>query len=111
MFAYLFRPLFFDARGLIWHLVSFENLVLLMLTLTMLTSWERLRQLAKIPAARIHMILMATFLLLLAPITDNSGLAIRQKIMILPSLLFLVLTAWRLGRVPSGQGVASPANV
>lgn len=111
VFAYLFRPLFFDARGLIWYLVSFENLILLLLLLSILTSWDRLRRLAKIPAARIHMILMAAFLLLLAPITDNSGLAIRQKIMILPSLLFLVLTAWRLGRVPSSQDVTSTANM
>lgn len=91
IFAYLFRPLFLDAKGTMWLIASAENLLLLLAVVTTLPFASRFGGLKK-PSVRIHIVFAATFLMLMAPLTDNLGLAMRQKIMVLPSLLFLLLT-------------------
>jgi hypothetical protein len=93
IFTYLFRPLFLDANNVMGVAVSVDNLLLLAFSvrylpyvfITILT-----RQSLSIYFNTFYTLIV---LIVLAPTTSNLGIAIRQKTMILPSLLFLVSVA------------------
>lgn len=93
MFTYLFRPLFFDAPGLMGLIVSFENLLLLALSLiyvprAVLLFWRN----ASLPI-RFNAVYATLALIIFATTTANLGLAIRQKTMVLPSVFILIALA------------------
>jgi hypothetical protein len=90
-FAYLFRPLFFDAPGVLGIAVSFENLFIL--TLFILYFVKGLRQsFINRPAGAIYnLIFLFIGLSILATTTANLGISIRQKTMLLPSLFYLIV--------------------
>lgn len=91
MFSYLFRPLFFDAPGILGMIVSCENLVLLCLVIIYIP--RMLPTLLRIPSATL--IFNIAYLLLglsvFAMTTANLGIAVRQKTMLLPSLFVLIV--------------------
>jgi len=94
LITYLVRPLFFDAKNPLMFIVSFENLVILYL----LTYLLRPKILKKIKSrndiyTRFNLIYFWIGLTLLAIPTGNLGIAVRQKTMVLPSILIVILIA------------------
>lgn len=90
LLTYLYRPFFFDAGGLMGLVVSFENLVIVLVTLSALGLWllGRKSQLERFPLL-FFVVFSAVALFVLANTTANIGIAIRQKWMFLPMLLLL----------------------
>ncbi|MCP4407266.1 MAG: hypothetical protein GY807_05790 [Gammaproteobacteria bacterium] len=97
LFTYLFRPLFFDAPGLMGLVVSVENLFLL--ALFVYTARGIVWQVVNVshPFVRFSAIYFLLGWVMFAMVTANLGIAIRQKTMILPA--FLVLVAMSLSHV------------
>lgn len=94
MFAFIYRPLFFDAPGALGLIVSVENLILLLLSFAII----RLSFLKFIVQADffIKTSFISFFMLAvaLAQITGNLGIAIRQKSQII-LLFFLIIMAFK----------------
>jgi hypothetical protein len=92
MFTYVFRPLFFDAGGLFGLVVSFENLILLLIFISSLYGLlKRNSTLNRFQLVFFSLYVMITWLSL-ANTTANMGIAIRQKTMFSPMLLMLMLS-------------------
>jgi hypothetical protein len=84
----LFRPFFIDANGLFGYGASLENVVLLLVMLTLI--WRARTALAVARSAMFarfafFFFVMLTFLL--AMVNYNVGLGLRQKMMMMPALL------------------------
>ena len=94
LFAYLFRPLFFDAAGLNALVVSLENALLLVLVVRALMSLGRNPQALPAFARTVFVLFVAVLWLVMANTTGNIGISIRQKWMFLPMLLALALSLW-----------------
>ena len=92
LFTYLFRPLVFDANGIMGLIVSFENLALLALFLMVIFKRKRSRS----GLSRFSVIFYFTFTVIswfiLANTTANLGIAVRQKSMFLPMLVVLLFS-------------------
>lgn len=104
IFTYLYRPLFVDAHSALGLVVSVENLILLAISLlgapwivTVLASGNDRFY------SRFNLLFCAMTTIALASTTTNLGIAIRQKIMVLPSLLALVLTAYAARRAVTAR--------
>jgi hypothetical protein len=100
VFTFLFRPLFLDTREAMGLFVSCENLFLLCLFVLLspgLIRVIRSRNQALFVRFNIAFALMAT--VTLATTIANMGLALRQKVMVLPSILIILLMSYR-ARVP-----------
>lgn len=97
MFTYLFRPLLFDANGLLGMVVSFENLLLL----TLLVSVFFRRGGNRSSLSNFERVFLVVFVsaswFVLANTTANLGIAIRQKLMFMPMLIVL---AFAVGQGP-----------
>ena len=92
MFMYVFRPLFFDAGGAFGLVVSLENLVLFGVFLGALHGLlKRSSSLTKFQRVFFSVYVLISWLAL-ANTTANMGIAIRQKTMLTPMLLMLVLS-------------------
>lgn len=91
LFTFIFRPLFFDAPGILGLIISVENLVYVILALT-LFDFKLFEFFRKGP----FFVLAALFAFItvsiaLAQITGNLGLAIRQKSQVIFLFFFLIL--------------------
>lgn len=90
VFSYIYRPLFFDAHNTFSLFVSLDNLIWLVLTLTMIYAWIKYK--IKFDYATWYLIL--SILCVTIPLSiglSNLGIAVRQKTMILPFLYILIL--------------------
>lgn len=89
LFAFWFRPLFFDANNLVGMIVSFENLFYLYLFYLLFVYgffyWSKLNG-----WNRICLFAFLLCSLALSQISGNLGIALRQKAQIMP-LLFIVI--------------------
>lgn len=91
VFTFLYRPLFFDARGILALVASLENLLLLVL------SWRfiKLNPIKLFKAGNYMMKSMLIFLIIgsvsFSIILGNLGIILRQKNMFIPALLFICL--------------------
>jgi hypothetical protein len=91
LFAFWFRPLFFDSPGILGFIVSFENLFYLIFFLTLLRP-QSLRYLFVSDA--VVKTCLLTFLgvsFALAQISGNLGIALRQKSQVMLLMLFVIL--------------------
>ncbi|MCU0398887.1 MAG: hypothetical protein MUC73_12395 [Cyclobacteriaceae bacterium] len=91
LFAFWFRPLFFDAPGMLGYIVSFENLFYLIFFIRLITPGG-IRHL--FTADAITKTCLFTFLgvsFALAQISGNLGLAMRQKSQVMILMLFVIL--------------------
>jgi len=93
MFAYLFRPLFYDAHSILQFIISFENLFILVLFFKWLIfirfniiSWYK----KLILTDRILFFYVILGWVILASSMYNLGLASRQKYMLLPIVFILI---------------------
>lgn len=91
LFAFWFRPLFFDAPGILGFIVSFENLFYLIVFVILLRP-RAMRYIWRSDA--ITKTCLFTFLgvsFALAQISGNLGLAMRQKSQVMMLMLFVIL--------------------
>lgn len=89
----LFRPFFIDAEGLFGLLASFENVVLIPIYAFILWNLREVRQLAKAAAfVRYAAVFSITVALMLTLVYYNVGLGLRQRTMIIPGLLVVLVT-------------------
>jgi hypothetical protein len=93
LFAYLFRPLFFDARSALALVVSLENTFMLMLFFAFFIPSVGVLFKDSSFTVRYNLAFFVSALLLFAVTTNNLGIAIRQKTMILPAFLLLLAVA------------------
>lgn len=93
MGAYLFRPLFFDARNVLTLEASVENLLWIAFVFTMLALLFKRKKRFSIDWGQIGYPLLSALLLLvgLSYGLSNLGIAMRQKTMIFPFLLYGLL--------------------
>jgi hypothetical protein len=93
IFSYLFRPLPHQAHSFFALITSIDNLILLLVFLLFILSLLKLKKttilLMHPQENRCFMLIFAiTTLLILAVTTSNSGIAVRQKWMFMPMLLY-----------------------
>ena len=101
LLSLLFRPFFIDATGMLGYIASLENVVLLIIILTLFRRFGTSLQVARgAMFARFAFIFFAMLTLLLAMVNYNVGLGLRQKMMMMPCLLafFVALLAVRAAR-------------
>ncbi len=91
LFAFWFRPLFFDAPGFLGLIVSFENLVYLLVFISglRLSYLKYLIRADAITKTALFAFLGVSFAL--AQISGNLGLAIRQKSQVMILIFFVVM--------------------
>lgn len=91
LFTFLFRPLFFDAPGVLGLIVSIENMFLLFITLYFLLRGGFKYILTGDFLTKTAFFSFITVSIALAQISGNLGLAIRQKSQVMFLFLFLIL--------------------
>jgi hypothetical protein len=91
VFTFLFRPLFFDAPGMLGIIVSFENVFLLLVTLTFLFRGGLFFILKGDFAVKTSFFSFITVSIALAQISGNLGIAIRQKSQVMILFLFVII--------------------
>jgi hypothetical protein len=92
LFTFLYRPLFFDAPGVLGLIVSFENVFYLLMTFRLLGStsgWKFLFTGGTLAKSAFFSFL--TVSIALAQVSGNLGLAMRQKSQVMILLLFVVI--------------------
>ena len=95
LFALLFRPLFFDARGMAEQVASFENAVLIAIFGYLVFHWKTLLRLAMSSSHVAYCLSYSAILIpLLAMVNYNIGLGQRQKMMAIPIVIVLAATVF-----------------
>jgi len=92
VFTFLYRPLFFDAPGLLGLIVSFENVFYLLITLRLLTIGGINYLITSNFLVKTALFSFLTVTIALAQISGNLGLAIRQKSQVMILFLFVILS-------------------
>ena len=86
VFSLLFRPLFFDASGILGIIASFENLFLVYLVYTIVSRYRWTIALFKgLLVIRFAVLFAIALTLLLSLMYYNVGLGLRQKLMMMPA--------------------------
>ena len=98
LFTYLFRPLVFDANGILGFIISIENIVLLCIISSSLVCFLNRRQTT---LSQFSLLLFLSFSIIswivLSNTTANLGIAIRQKWMFAP-MLFAISFSYMAGK-------------
>jgi hypothetical protein len=92
IFTFLFRPLFFDAPGLLGIIVSFENVFYLLFTLKLLTLRGIRFTITSNFLVKTALFSFLTVTVALAQISGNLGLAIRQKSQVIILFMFVIIS-------------------
>lgn len=92
VFTYLFRPLFLDAKNLFGIFVSFENIILLIISVRLFSPYfyKMLKTHSTSLFMWTNLFYFSLFVSTFSLVTANLGIAIRQKTMVLPSLFILI---------------------
>lgn len=94
--TFLYRPFFFDAKSFLWVVTSFEHLAYVILTI-LLFSRSFIASLQKYHYnfyIRFHFFFFAMGVFFFSMSITNLGLALRQKTMLMPSFLILVVMTY-----------------
>jgi hypothetical protein len=91
VFTFLFRPLFFDAPGMLGIIVSFENVFLLGITLAFIFKGGIGYIIKGDFAVKTAFFSFITVSIALAQISGNLGIAIRQKSQVMILFLFVII--------------------
>jgi hypothetical protein len=91
VFTFLFRPLFFDAPGMLGIIVSFENVFLLGIALAFIFKGGILYIIKGDFAVKTAFFSFITVSIALAQISGNLGIAIRQKSQVMILFLFVII--------------------
>jgi hypothetical protein len=92
VFTFLYRPLFFDAPGLLGLIVSVENVFYLLFTLRLLSIKGFNYLITSNFLVKTSFFSFLTVTIALAQISGNLGLAIRQKSQVMILFLFVILS-------------------
>jgi len=92
LFTFLYRPLFIDAPGALGIIVSFENVLYLLLTMKILNLSGLRFMFSSDFLAKSAFLSFLTVSIALAQIAGNLGLAMRQKSQVMILLLFVVIS-------------------
>jgi hypothetical protein len=92
VFTFLYRPLFFDAPGILGLIVSFENVFYLLFSLRMLSVKGFNYLITSNFLVKTALFSFLTVTIALAQISGNLGLAIRQKSQVMILFLFVILS-------------------
>ncbi len=91
LFTFIYRPLFFDAPGLLGIVVSIENVFYLLITLRLL-NFQGIRYLFTSSfLVKSAFFSFLTVSIALAQVSGNLGIAIRQKSQVMMLLLFVII--------------------
>lgn len=89
--TFLYRPLFFDAPGILGLIVSFENVFYILVTLKLFSSIRGATYIFRANfLGKTAFLSFITIAIALAQISGNLGLAIRQKSQVMILLMFFV---------------------
>ncbi|UII24847.1 hypothetical protein LVD15_16220 [Fulvivirga maritima] len=91
VFTFLFRPLFFDAPGMLGLIVSFENVFLLYIAVIFLTQGGLTFLIKGDFLVKTAFLSFITVSIALAQISGNLGIAIRQKSQVMMLFLFVII--------------------
>jgi len=91
VFTFLFRPVFFDAPGMLGIIVSFENVFLLGITLAFVFKGGIAYIIKGDFAVKTAFFSFITVSIALAQISGNLGIAIRQKSQVMILFLFVII--------------------
>ena len=95
VFTLLFRPLYFDAPGLMGLVASVENTFLLYLCAYIVWHWRIvLRLLTRVSYITYNIVFAGPLIVMLAMVNYNIGLGQRQKMMAVPALLMIYGTIY-----------------
>jgi hypothetical protein len=92
VFTFLYRPLFFDAPGVLGFIVSFENAFYLLITLKIFNLKGIRYLITSSFLAKTCLFSFLTITIALAQISGNLGLAMRQKSQAIPLFLFVIIS-------------------
>ncbi|MEM6735090.1 MAG: hypothetical protein AAF149_00550 [Bacteroidota bacterium] len=92
VFTFLFRPLFFDAPGILGVIVSFENVFLMLITLTFILRGGIMYILQSDFLVKTSFFSFLAVSVALAQISGNLGIAIRQKSQVMLLFLFVIIS-------------------
>lgn len=95
LFTYMFRPMIFEARSITQLFSALDNIILLYLFIFGSYRVIKTRKLTSIENRKFMWAYALIAWVILALTTGNLGIAVRQKIMILPFFLFLFLSVMR----------------
>jgi hypothetical protein len=112
LLSLLFRPFFFDAKGIFGLVASLENLVLLGVAFTLVRRPRTALAIARATVfARFAFFFVVMITLLLATVNYNVGLGLRQKMMMMPALLIFFAAVLAVRTVQKGTvyGPGGPA--
>ncbi|NMM48037.1 hypothetical protein [Marinigracilibium pacificum] len=90
LFTFLYRPLFFDAPGMLGLIVSFENVFLLSVTIMFFANGGLKYIIKGDFTIKTAFISFLTVSIALAQISGNLGIAIRQKSQVMLLFLFII---------------------
>lgn len=92
VFTFLYRPLFFDAPGMLGLIVSFENVFYLLITFRLLNLKGLNYLITSSFLVKAALVSFVTVTIALAQISGNLGLAIRQKSQVMILFLFVIVS-------------------
>jgi len=101
LLSLLFRPLFFDAEGFFGYVASMENLILLIIILTLVLRFRStFSVVSSLSVARYALVSTIGISVVITLVYYNVGLGLRQKMMFVPGILvmFVILLAFRRAR-------------
>lgn len=91
--TFLYRPLFFDAPGVLGWIVSFENVFYVLITLKLLVSNQGFTYLFRANfLGKTAFFSFITVAIALSQVSGNLGLAIRQKSQVMILLMFFIVS-------------------
>lgn len=111
LMSQLFRPIFFDAPGVLGFVASIESLSLIIIHIILIWNWKEVVHLTRsVFFIKFVLLLFVTLTFFLALIFYNVGLALRMRLMLFPELfsLFVALIAYH-GRVRVLAGYCASA--
>lgn len=95
MFAYLFRPLFYDVKGFLGIAASVENAFFLLIFVTFLLRNFFNILLNKMFMVKFNIIFIFVGLIIFSITIANLGISVRQKTMLMPSIFLLIALSAR----------------
>ncbi len=103
--TYLYRPFFFDARGIMGLIVSVENVLYFLMTVIAVsrTLWSVLWRYKFSFFMRFNFFFFLIGTLVFSMSIANTGIAIRQKTMLMPSFMVLAVTVYAIKQYYAGQ--------
>lgn len=103
LLSYLYRPLPNEAAGFAQLAASIDNLVLIGLTIAGIIAVYRAGTVKVFRHYSIPLLYGITSLIMLSQVTANLGLAARQKWMVVPALLLVLVGAWGLAAAETAR--------